>query len=88
MELLAISEIAEQLGITPAAAKQRIYKRNIKPIKYFGKAAAYQKEVVDQIKDYLPTGRRSPKYGKIRPIIERVNDELDQQIGGIAIITL
>jgi hypothetical protein len=61
---LPISEIAENVGITPTAAKGRIVQRGIKPIGYMGRVGFYAPNVIDEIKDPLSRGKGSPKYGK------------------------
>ena len=78
MELLAISEIAEKIGMTKGAVKSRLFQREIKPVKYLGMVGFYREDVIDKIKESLPTGKRSPKYGKIRAAIKKANAELAQ----------
>jgi hypothetical protein len=54
MEGLTITEIAGLLGITPEAAKLRLYRAGIKPIT---KEAIYDPSCVDQIREVSKGGR-------------------------------
>ena len=75
---LTLKEIAEKIGMSQVAVKNRVYKRGIMPYRIVGTVGLYREEDIDKIKEELPTGRRSPKYGKIRSAIGRANDELAQ----------
>ena len=57
MEGFTVKEIAEKLGITPDAAKKRLQKHGIKPIKYAGPTAMYEETAVEKIKVSAPVGR-------------------------------
>jgi hypothetical protein len=62
MNGLTIREIAEKLGITPNAAKIRIYDAGIEPKDHAGKTNIYDESIVDQIRDTPGPGR--PKKAK------------------------
>ena len=62
MNGLTIREIAEQLGITPNAAKIRLYEAGILPKDHAGKTNIYDESVVKVIRD-VP-GRGRPKKTK------------------------
>jgi hypothetical protein len=70
MKGIPIVEIAEKAGMTRVAAKQRIYQRDIKPIGYIGQISLYDEEVIELIKEPLPRGKLSPKWGKKRQIAD------------------
>ena len=75
---IPISQIAQVMGISPNAVKMRLSHRGVKPFGYIGRVGLYREEDIEKIKEPLPTGRRSPKWGKIRPAIQKANDELAQ----------
>lgn len=62
MQGLTIPEIAEQLGITPSAAKFRIIRAGIQPKAQTGRMNFYNDDVVDLIRAVSKGGR--PKKDK------------------------
>jgi predicted transcriptional regulator len=62
MQGLTIREIAESLGITPQAAKVRLYNAGIQPIDHAGKTNIYAEDVADKIREVSKGGR--PKKSK------------------------
>ena len=61
VEGLTIPEIAEQLGITPSAAKFRIIRAGIQPKAQTGRMNFYDKSVVKKIKEVSKGGRPKKK---------------------------
>jgi hypothetical protein len=70
MEGIPIAEISKRLDISNYAVKMRLSRRGIQPIGYVGTAGLYKEEVIDLIRDILPRGKRSPKWGKDRQSAE------------------
>jgi hypothetical protein len=64
MEGIPISEIAKRIGLSQSAVKMRLFHRGVKPLGYVGPVGLYKEEDIEQIRDALPRGRRSPKWGK------------------------
>jgi predicted ArsR family transcriptional regulator len=60
MDELTVREIAEKLGINPGAAKIRLQRQGIKPIKIVGQTAVYDPAVVEAIRN-VPGKGRPPK---------------------------
>jgi DNA-directed RNA polymerase specialized sigma24 family protein len=63
MNGLTIREIAEQLGIEPLTAKQRLARAGIQPKAKAGKTNIYADDVVDKIRNVPGPGRpkKNPK---------------------------
>jgi predicted ArsR family transcriptional regulator len=64
VEGLTIKEMAEILGIAPAAVKQRLFVAQIKPMT---KDAVYDKSALEAIRDVPGKGRPRKKAGEDKP---------------------
>jgi len=62
---LTVAEIGVQLGISPQAAKQRLFRAGITPVGYAGPTAIYAPEVVEAIRNTPPPG-----WPKKKPAVE------------------
>jgi predicted ArsR family transcriptional regulator len=58
---LTIPEIADQLGITPSAAKFRLIRAGIQPKAQTGRMNFYDEDVVEQIREVSKGGRPKKK---------------------------
>lgn len=67
---ITVVEIAEKTGKSVNAVRLRLQKRAIKPIGYIGMVAYYTSDAVDKVKEFLPSGKASPKWGKNRQATE------------------
>jgi predicted ArsR family transcriptional regulator len=61
MQGLTIPEIADQLGITPSAAKFRLIRAGIQPKMQAGRMNFYDDNVVDLIREVSKGGRPKKK---------------------------
>jgi hypothetical protein len=73
---IPISQIAQAMGISPNAVKMRLSHRGIKPFGYIGRVGLYTLEDLDKIKEDLPRGRNSPKYGKVSAAIKQIIEQV------------
>jgi len=61
MKELTIKEIAEKLGVSQTAAKGRLFRLGIKPVRLIGNTGIYEPSVIDKIKKVNPVGRPPKK---------------------------
>jgi len=61
MKEITIKEIAEKLGISQTAAKGRLYRLDIQPLRLIGNTGIYDPSVIDKIKNVNPVGRPPKK---------------------------
>jgi hypothetical protein len=57
MQEVTIREISEVLGISMPSVKQKLQRKDIKPIKYVGMTGIYAPSVVDAIREVPSRGR-------------------------------
>jgi hypothetical protein len=66
MDEMTIKEISEVLSISPGAAKIRLQRKGIKPIKMIGQTGIYDPSVVEAIRN-VPGRGRPPKAKSSKP---------------------
>jgi hypothetical protein len=57
MNELTIKEIADKLNITQQAAKMRLFRLGVKPVRLIGQTGIYDPAVIEKIRTVLPIGR-------------------------------
>lgn len=62
MDRYSVSEIAENLGIHPKAAKTRLRRAGVQPVAYVGPTALYSHDAIEAIREVRTRGR--PKKDK------------------------
>jgi predicted ArsR family transcriptional regulator len=62
MEGITVLEIAQKLGISSDAARKRLNRLGVEPLRYIGSAAIYREAALEAIKDRGARGR--PKAGE------------------------
>ena len=70
MKEITIKEIAEKLGLSQPAAKARLYRLEIKPVRLVGNTGIYDPSVIEKIKEVKPVGRppKEPAKKKEKPV--------------------
>ena len=67
MKELTIKEIADILGISQTAAKGRLFRLGVKPVRLIGNTGIYDPAVVGKIKEVNPIGRPPKKTVRKKP---------------------
>jgi predicted ArsR family transcriptional regulator len=57
MEGITVLDIAQRLGISSDAARKRLNRLGIKPLRYIGSAALYRENDIEVIQDHGTRGR-------------------------------
>jgi hypothetical protein len=68
MKELTIIEIAEKLNISQLAAKMRLYRIGIQPVRLIGHTGIYDPAVIEQIRVVLPIGRPRKVAATDKPV--------------------
>jgi hypothetical protein len=55
---LTVIQLAEKLGVLPDSVRKRIARRKIQPVGHVGYIPIYSPDVIDQIRQDLPRGRK------------------------------
>lgn len=80
IEGIPITQMAKALGVSPNAIKLRLSHRGIKPFGYIGRVSLYTVEDWNAIRESLPRGKKSPKYGKISAAVKQAMEQLNSQV--------